>query len=55
MKLEHFYRPGPGSRLKLARAYIPYQQYMDNYSPEEALNRGTFFPELFQPYRGERR
>ncbi len=55
MKLEHFYRPGPGSRLELARAYIPYQQYTNNYPLEEALAKGTFFPELWKPYRREGR
>ena len=56
MKLEHFYRPRPGSgNLELARAYVPYQQYSKNYSPEEALNKGTYFPELWKPYRKGRR
>ncbi|HBV98726.1 MAG TPA: hypothetical protein DEF36_17050 [Desulfotomaculum sp.] len=37
-------------RLKLARAYIPWQRYGPTYSPREALERGTLFPELYSPY-----
>ncbi len=56
MKLEHFHRPGPGTGdLELARAYVPFQQFSTNYSPQEALNKGTYFPELYKPYRRERR
>mgnify|MGYP001943804217 FL=1 len=36
--------------LELARAYIPYQEYTRSWSPEEALERGTMFPELYRPY-----
>ena len=35
---------------ELAKAYVPYQQYMASYSPEEALEKGTMFPELYRPY-----
>ncbi|MFW5999303.1 MAG: spore coat associated protein CotJA [Halanaerobiaceae bacterium] len=37
--------------MRLAHAYVPFQQYTDNYNPAEALNRGTLFPELYMPYR----
>jgi len=54
--MEHFYKPNPGSsNMELARAYVPYQQYSKNYSLSEALNKGTFFPELWKPYRKKRR
>jgi hypothetical protein len=40
----------PGPELELARAYIPYQKYTSTYSPREALEKGTLFPELYRPY-----
>lgn len=46
--------PGMGD-LRLAHAYVPFQYYSRNYSPGEALRRGTLYPELYMPYRpGER-
>jgi len=52
MKLSNYYDPGPGmTNLELARAYILFQQYTESYSPEEALEKGTLFPELYRPYR----
>ncbi|HLV08578.1 MAG TPA: spore coat associated protein CotJA [Halanaerobiales bacterium] len=42
--------PGP-DRMKLAHAYIPYQEFREAYSPEQALRRGTLFPELWMPYQ----
>lgn len=38
--------------LELARAYIPYQRYTKSFSPMEALEHGTMFPELVRPYKG---
>jgi hypothetical protein len=35
---------------KLARAYVPIQQYGRIFSPEEALMKGTLFPDLWRPY-----
>lgn len=35
---------------KLAHAYVPFQIYTRSYSPEEALKKGTMFPELYMPY-----
>jgi len=37
-------------KLRLARAYIPWQKYGPTYSPREALERGTLFPDLYSPY-----
>ncbi len=37
--------------VELARAYIPYQRYMNSFSPMEALEHGTMFPELVRPYK----
>ena len=36
--------------MRLARAYVPYQIYTKSYSPKEALEKGTMFPELYSPY-----
>lgn len=38
----------------LAEAYIPMQKYVTAYPPEQALMRGTLFPELDKPYVGEK-
>lgn len=35
--------------VRLAHACVPPQTYNVVYSPAEALNKGTLFPELFQP------
>lgn len=32
-----------------ARAYVPFQYYTEAFSPQEALMKGTLFPELYQP------
>ncbi|ADD02848.1 conserved hypothetical protein [Thermoanaerobacter mathranii subsp. mathranii str. A3] len=40
--------------LKLARAYVPLQKYVSLYPPEEAIKKGTIFPELDMPYAGEK-
>lgn len=34
----------------LAHSYVPWQFYVKAYSPQEALMRGTLFPELFGVY-----
>ncbi len=36
---------------ELARAYIPFQMMNQVFSPNEALRKGTLFPELYRPYR----
>lgn len=38
---------------KLAEAYVPYQEYKVSYNPQEALEKGTMFPELYRPYNKE--
>lgn len=35
---------------KLAHAYVPYQETNKTYPVTEALNRGTIYPSLDQPY-----
>lgn len=37
------------ANIVFARAYVPFQCYTQAYSPQEALMRGTLFPELDQP------
>lgn len=37
--------------LELARAYIPVQRYGPTYTPAQALERGTLFPDLYRPYK----
>ena len=36
--------------VMMAHAYVPYQTYMQAYPLTEALDKGTLFPELYQPY-----
>ncbi len=36
--------------LELAQAYIPYQPYVGMVPLEEALKRGSLFPNLYKPY-----
>lgn len=36
--------------VMMARAYVPYQTYMQAYPLTEAIMKGTLFPELYQPY-----
>ena len=38
--------------LQLAQAYVPPQPLDGIFTPEEALRRGTAFPNLYQPYHG---
>ena len=38
-------------RKRLAHAYVPFQRYTDHYSLEEALKKGTLFPDLWMPYQ----
>lgn len=39
--------------VRLAAAYVPYQFICTLFTPFEALRRGTAFPELYSPYKGE--
>lgn len=36
--------------VMLANAYVPYQCYVKGFPAPEALDKGTLFPELYQPY-----
>ncbi|NLW23115.1 MAG: spore coat associated protein CotJA [Tissierellia bacterium] len=47
MNRDYYYDRGK----ELARAYIPFQIMNQVFSPEEALIRGTLFPELYMPYK----
>lgn len=38
----------------LAMAYVPRQTWMDIYSPEKAICRGTLFAQLDKPFTGRR-
>lgn len=37
----------------LAKAYVPFQKFCSVLCPEEALVKGTVFPELASPYCGK--
>lgn len=36
--------------ISLAMAYVPFQQWDDVYTDDEAFNRGTLFPALDFPF-----
>ena len=36
--------------VRLAAAYVPWQNMCELFNPIEALKRGTAFPELYSPY-----
>lgn len=36
--------------LRIAHAFVPIQIFGQLYSPAEALQKGTIFPELYSPY-----
>lgn len=38
---------------ELARAFFKPQKYTERFSPMEALEKGTIFPELYCPYEYE--
>ncbi|CUH97587.1 hypothetical protein P22_3718 [Propionispora sp. 2/2-37] len=37
--------------MTLAHSYVPWQFYERAFSPREALQKGTLFPELYGVYR----
>lgn len=41
------------TNVKLATAYVPFQKYCGTFCPIEGLDKGTVFPELYSPYKGE--
>ena len=38
--------------MVVAMAYVPFQQFSKVYTPEKALDNGTLFPELDNPFYG---
>lgn len=38
------------STMQLAHSYVPWQVYDKAFSPQEALMKGTLFPELYGTY-----
>ena len=40
--------------LSLAMAYVPFQDFVELYEPDEALAQGTLFRELDKPFYGQR-
>ena len=40
--------------LPLTMAYVPFQRCIDSYAEDEALKRGTLYPELDKPFYGRR-
>lgn len=37
--------------MKMAHAYVPYQFFAGTFSPDVSLQKGTAFPDLYQPYK----
>lgn len=44
------YLPLEMDNLQLATAYVLDQPYTDKYPLDEALEKGTLFPNLYRPY-----
>lgn len=40
--------------MKMAHAYVPYQFWGNTFQPADALQKGTIFPDLYQPYEKQR-
>ncbi|MCE5285224.1 MAG: spore coat associated protein CotJA [Pelosinus sp.] len=51
MMHEHMMHMPMHKNMRLAHAYVPWQCYTKAFSPCEALNKGTLFPELFGVYK----
>lgn len=41
--------------VRLAHAYVPFQNMCETFSPFEAFKRGTIFPELYNVYGWRRK
>lgn len=39
------------NNMMLAHSYVPWQTYTKAFCPQEALMKGTLFPELYGPYK----
>ena len=50
MNRYNYYEKTKSNDKPLARAYVPFQYMNQVYSSEEALIKGTLFPELYKPY-----
>ncbi|NLY54887.1 MAG: spore coat associated protein CotJA [Firmicutes bacterium] len=37
--------------MQLGRAYVPFQVLGEMFTPEQALMKGTLFPDLYRPYK----
>ena len=37
----------------IAMCYVPWQKWNGAYPAEEALEKGTVFPELYLPFKGK--
>lgn len=40
------------AELPLAMAYVPMQQWKSTFEIDEALSKGTIFPDLYKPFLG---
>ncbi len=47
----NYNKPSMRPKYKLAHAYVPYQYLKNVFRPNEALCKGTLFPELYMPYK----
>lgn len=47
--MSHGMLPVMPEEIVYARAYVPFQYYHNAFSHQEALMKGTLFPELYQP------
>ena len=43
----------PLDKLPIAMAYVPFQKLGEVYTENDALERGTLFPELDKPFYGK--
>ncbi|WP_089612243.1 spore coat associated protein CotJA [Dehalobacterium formicoaceticum] len=43
--------PSPMPGIRLAQAWVPHQPYECLFPLNEALIKGTIFPNLYQPYK----
>jgi hypothetical protein len=50
MKIEMPAQCGVEGRMQLAHAYVLWQTYDNAFCPQEALMKGTLFPELYGVY-----
>ncbi len=42
--------PAARNDLRLSRAYVPFQTFGERFAPAEALQKGSLFVALYQPY-----